>query len=91
MLEFKPIIPEAYPSAENGETAGYELRLEQKYIDDADWGGRYLDKSIGLVPPRKRIDVQVLWFYFWRDRLVKWGRPNDWPEHPDQILEIRQR
>jgi hypothetical protein len=66
-------------------------RLEQRYIDDADWAGRPLDKALGFVPPRKRVDVQVLWFYFYTDRLVKWGRPNDWPERPDKILEIRQR
>jgi hypothetical protein len=89
--EFQAVFPEAYPAGQNGDTTGYESRLEQKYIDDADWAGRPLDKALGFVPPRKRVDVQVLWFYFYTDRLVKWGRPNDWPERPDKILEIRQR
>lgn len=89
--EFKGLFPDAYATGQAGETTAYELRLEQKYIDDADWEGRRLDKSIGLVPPRKRVDVQVLWFYFFTDRLIQWGRPNDWPERPDKILEIRQR
>jgi len=91
LKEFQAVFPEAYPAGQNEETSSYELRLEQKYIDDADWGGRSLDRSIGFVPPRKRLDVQVLWFYFYTERLVKWGRPNDWPEKPDKILEIRQR
>lgn len=89
--EFQTAFPEAYVAGQNGETTGYELRQEQKYIDDADWAGRPVDRALGFVPPRKRVDVQVLWFYFYTDRLVKWGRPNDWPERPNKILEIRQR
>ncbi len=91
LQDFKSTFPEAYAAGQNGETTGYELRLVQKYIDDADWAGRPLDKALGFVPPQTRVDVQVLWFYFYTDRLVKWGRPNDWPERPDKILEVRER
>ena len=89
--KFQAVIPEAFVAGQNAATTGYELRLEQKYIDDQDWQGRPLDRAIGFVPPRKRTDVQVLWFYFFTNRLVKWGRPNDWPDRPDQILEFRNR
>ena len=89
--EFQAVFPEAYVAGQNGGTTGYELRLEQKYIADEDWAGRPLDRALGFVPPRKRVDVQVLWFYFYTDRLVRWGRPNDWPERPDKILEIRHK
>lgn len=32
-----------------------------------------------------------LWFYFYQDKLVKWGKPNDWPEKADLIIEQRIR
>jgi len=32
-----------------------------------------------------------LWFYFYQNRLVKWGKPNDWPEKADLIIEKRIR
>ncbi len=32
-----------------------------------------------------------LWFYFYQNRLVKWGKPNDWPEKADFIIEQRNR
>lgn len=32
-----------------------------------------------------------LWFYFYKGKLIKWGRPNDWPEKPDLIIETRRK
>lgn len=34
---------------------------------------------------------EYLWFYFYNDRLVKWGQPGSWPEPPDLIVESRNR
>lgn len=34
---------------------------------------------------------EALWFYFADQRLVKWGRPGDWPQAPDLIIERRNR
>lgn len=34
---------------------------------------------------------RLAWFYFWNDKLVQWGKPNDWPENPDTIIEVRHR
>jgi len=31
------------------------------------------------------------WFYFYNNRLVQYGKPNDWPESPDLIIETRRR
>ena len=33
--------------------------------------------------------VKKVWFYFYNGLLVQFGNPNDWPEHPDLILETR--
>lgn len=86
---FRSVFPDAYPSGQSGETSAYEFSYEQQYTADEDWGGRDLDRSIGLAPPKPRTDTQQIWFYFYSGQLVKWGRPNDWPENPDQILEVR--
>jgi len=32
---------------------------------------------------------RIIWFYFWEGKLVQWGRPNDWPQNPDAIFEMR--
>jgi hypothetical protein len=31
------------------------------------------------------------WFYFFNNRLAQYGKPNDWPERPDLIIETRSR
>jgi len=31
------------------------------------------------------------WFYFYNDKLIQYGQPNDWPAEPDKIIEIRER
>lgn len=34
---------------------------------------------------------ETLWFYFYKDQLVQWGKPQDWPKNPDLIIEKRNR
>jgi hypothetical protein len=31
------------------------------------------------------------WFYFYDNRLIQYGKPGDWPEKPDEIIEHRIR
>lgn len=38
-----------------------------------------------------RYDTIVQWFYFYKGQLVQYGQPNDWPQKPDEIIEIRNR
>ena len=33
--------------------------------------------------------VKKVWFYFYNDKLVQFGNPNDWPQNPDLIVETR--
>jgi len=33
----------------------------------------------------------LMWFYIYDGRLVKWGKPNDWPQKADLIIEKRIR
>jgi hypothetical protein len=33
--------------------------------------------------------VKKVWFYFYNDKLVQFGNPNDWPQNPDLIVELR--
>jgi hypothetical protein len=33
--------------------------------------------------------VKKVWFYFYNDKLVQFGNPNDWPQDPDLVIETR--
>jgi len=35
--------------------------------------------------------VKKIWFYFFKDSLVQYGQPNDWPDKPNLILETRHK
>jgi len=35
--------------------------------------------------------VKKMWFYFFRNTLVQYGQPNDWPDKPNLILETKQK
>jgi hypothetical protein len=37
------------------------------------------------------VESKVTWFYFYNDKLVQYGLPNDWPQDPDKIVEVRVR
>lgn len=87
--DFQKLFPEAYPGGQNGDTTAYEIRDTQIFIMRADVR-RPLDTAVGIYSPQQTV-TQVLWFYFYNDLLVKWGRPQDWPTNPDLIIEKRNR
>ena len=87
LSDFRQIFPEAYPGGQKGETTAYQLDLKQIIRDRR----RRVDAAIGLYTPKDIVSDQSLWFYFYSDQLVEWGRPQDWPERPDIIIEKRLR
>ena len=89
LVEFQKLVPEAYVAGQNDQTTAYELVHLQKYVtqDDIDHQNFWW----GAGSPNARTTKQILWFYFYKDQLVKWGRPQDWPERPDIIIERRER
>ena len=91
LAQFRGVFPEAYVGGQSGLTTAYELKNTQKYVLESDMDRRPVDSALGLYHPRPRKLTQVLWFYFYDDRLVQWGLPNDWPTAPDKILEVRVR
>ena len=74
--EFHQIFPKAYVGGENGETTAYELINRQSYVTNGDIARQNL--LWGFGSPSARSHTQVLWFYFYKNKLVKWGRPQDW-------------
>lgn len=89
LAEFQKLVPEAYIAGQYNQTTAYELVHLQKYVTQGD-----IDRQNfwwGVGSPNARTAKQVLWFYFYKDQLVKWGRPQDWPERPDIIIERRER
>lgn len=87
--EFKGVFPEAYVGGQNRQTTAYEIVDIQKYVTQADMDRQNLVWGAGSPNPRSH--KQILWFYFYQDQLVRWGRPQDWPDRPDVIIEERDR
>lgn len=87
--DFRRLMPEAYVGGQNDATTAYEIAKNLKYVtqDDIDRQNFWW----GVGSPQARSKKEVLWFYFYKDQLVKWGRPQDWPAKPDIILEKRNR
>lgn len=36
------------------------------------------------------VESQVQWFYFYNDKLIQYGNPEDWPANPDIVIENRK-
>lgn len=86
---FRQVFPEAYVGGQSEQVTAYEMTHSAKYVTQNDIDRQNL--MWGAGSPRARSEKQVLWFYFYKDQLVKWGRPQDWPQNPDRIIEIRDR
>lgn len=89
LADFRRLMPEAYVGGQNLETTAYELAKSTKYVTKGDIGKQNFWYGVGS--PQTRSKREVLWFYFYRDQLVQWGNPGDWPDKPDLILETRNR
>jgi len=87
--EFKKLFPEAYVGGQNKEVTAYEIKDVQKYITEEDL--KHHNAMWGFGSPKSRTATRYLWFYFYDDKLVKWGRPQDWPKEADFIIEKRYR
>lgn len=75
--EVKAILPDAHTRGQTyvGDKIVEALELQHNY-----WSG------VG-----GSLIKDFMWFYFYEDRLVKWGKPNDWPREADLIIEKRNR
>ena len=76
--DFSEIFPEAYVGGQYKQITAYELTDTQQYVTQADID--YINEWEGFGSPNPRTKKETLWFYFYDDKLVKWGRPQDWPE-----------
>ena len=85
--DFQKTFPEAYVAGQLGNTTAYEVSKKTKYALKRDWNPYYASVQDFAI----QTENQVLWFYFNQGILVKWGRPQDWPERPDEIIEIRTK
>jgi hypothetical protein len=81
LSEFRQLVPEAYLTAQRNEISAYELAYEQKYVSKGDMALQNLD--LGLYRAAEKTYKQVLWFYFYQDRLVKQGYPETWPSESE--------
>jgi hypothetical protein len=75
--ELKGILPNTHlrGSVYVGKEVVEALELEHSYWSGV---GGYLVKD-------------KLWFYFHDGKLMKWGKPEDWPQKPDLVIENHSR
>lgn len=85
--DFRQIFPKAYVGGQNEKTTAYELIDVEKYVTQEDID--YQNFIWGFGSPKPQTAKRILWFYFYDDKLVKWGRPQDWPENPYAINSRR--
>ena len=95
LSEFKNIFPEAYLAGQSNETIAYEIVSIYKYVTQHDIDNRNIYLFwLGPVGVGRevaaRTEKQILWFYFYDNRLVQWGHPQDWPKRPDIVFEQRK-
>ena len=77
LMEFNQTMPDAYVAGQN--TVG------GKRIDAYEVQHMHDDYA------HMQTINEKLWFYFSDGRLVKWGRPQDWPTPADLVVEVRNR
>lgn len=85
--DFRQLFPKAYVGGQYKRTTAYELADIQYYVTQDD-----IDRQnymVGSGSPKPRTKKEILWFYFYDNKLVKWGRPQDWPT-PSQITVAKQ-
>ena len=91
LQDFRSKFSEAIVAGQSGATTAYELSHSQQYILLSDTNRRPLDYAAGIWTPNPRTNKNELWFYFFKNQLVQWGKPRDWPQNPDLIIENRSR
>lgn len=84
--QFYSLFPEAVPrGAKNYPTGVVEgLEVNVAHYSFTPTGNPNYNVITGM-------EGQPKWFYFFNNRLVQYGNPNDWPENPDMIIELRIR
>ena len=81
--EFKQVLPQAYPKGQKN-IAGHIVEAMEVKDSAADF-------FLAVYIPIWTFRDEYLWFYFYKDYLVKWGAPGSWPNEPDLIVELRHR
>ena len=78
LSEFREMLPKALPAGQNS-IGG--MRVDAYEVSHE----HMYDTWYGLTREEK------LWFFFYNQKLVKWGPPGSWPERADLIVETRVR
>lgn len=72
----KPQLRQLFPDITvRGQTMVDGRPIEAMELDHNYWAG------VG-----GRLVQDGLWFYFLEGRLIKWGRPNDWPSPKEMVI-----
>ena len=81
---FTKIFPKAYPAGQDKKVTAYQVDYIHSYVTKAQIHNQNIIWGFGSPDPESV--RQALWFFFYKKRLIKWGRPGDWPPAPRLIL-----
>ena len=81
---FNEIFPESIPrGAKRYKNGSVEvLEVSYAYYSFVPTGNRNRNELTGM-------EGQPQWFYFYKNKLIQYGNPNDWPSRADLVIEKR--
>jgi hypothetical protein len=84
--QFYKVFPEAVPRGAKNYPSGIVevLEVNVRYYSFHRTGNPNRSELTGM-------EWQAQWFYFFKNQLIQYGQPNDWPSDPDKIIEIRSK
>jgi len=81
--EFVSLFPEAIPSGAKqyptGVVEAFEINIKYPVPSFTPPGS--MDRNV-----LTQVEERPQWFYFFKDRLIQYGRPGDWPQDPEKLL-----
>jgi len=80
--EFKKLFPEAVVKEVRLSLSGSNteaLEVVDEFYSVVDTGNKNRDPKTGM-------QKEIKWFYFYKDALVQFDEPNNWPNNPEKIL-----
>ena len=86
--EFVQLFPSATPRGAKAYPGGSVEVLEQ-IVADYRFAPSY-DPSYARNT-MTGVESRTTWFYFYNNKLVQYGLPNDWPLDPDRVIQIQAR
>ncbi|MBO9484502.1 MULTISPECIES: hypothetical protein [Gammaproteobacteria] len=82
--EFASLFPEVKPRGAKRYPGG-TVEVLELLVDEYS----FIPSGHKKRNPLTGMESTVTWFYFYNNKLIQYGQPQDWPAEPDTIIEVR--